>query len=245
MVSVGNDLDQRVRADIAVLGGGTAGAVVAGRLIEATSLSVVVVEAGPDYGPFASGRWPRELLDSSTLPETHDWGYRGPGAFAGRDLPLDRARVIGGCSSHNGCSQTVGHAADYRSWGLSWTDASITELMRRGAARLRVRRDSDDELTPFQAAAMEAMILSGVPRTDDLDDLFGGAGCGPSPVNNPDGVRWNSAFAYLDPVRAYLSRGHGGLDPVRGFLGSSAAPRTQRGASWARGAIPRAPSAAL
>ncbi|MFG1965418.1 GMC oxidoreductase [Nonomuraea sp. NPDC049028] len=45
------------------------------------------------------------------------------------------------------------------------------------------------------------MILCGVPRTDDLDDLFGGAGCGPSPVNNPDGVRWNSAFAYLDPVR--------------------------------------------
>ncbi|MFG1678870.1 GMC family oxidoreductase [Nonomuraea sp. NPDC049269] len=218
MVGVGNDLDQRVRADIAILGGGTAGAVVAGRLIETTSLSVVVVEAGPDYGPFASGRWPRELLDSATLPETHDWGYRGPGALPARDLPLDRARVIGGCSSHNGCSQTVGHAADYRSWGLSWTDTSVTELMRQGAARLRVRRDSDDELTPFQAAAMDAMILSGVPRTDDLDDLFAGAGCGPSPVNNPDGVRWNSAFAYLDPVRGYLGRGHGALDPIQGSL---------------------------
>ncbi|MEU4222772.1 GMC family oxidoreductase [Nonomuraea sp. NPDC026600] len=219
MVSLGNDLDQRVRADIAVLGGGTAGAVVAGRLIETTSLSVVVVEAGPDYGPFAAGRWPRELLDSSTLPETHDWGYRGPGALPERDLPLDRARVIGGCSSHNGCSQTVGHAAGYRSWGLSWTDASITELMRQGAARLRVRLDSDDELTPFQAAAMEAMIVSGVPRTDDLDDLFGGAGCGPSPVNNPDGVRWNSAFAYLDPVRGYLGREHGAPAPARGSVG--------------------------
>ncbi|MEU7748239.1 GMC family oxidoreductase [Nonomuraea sp. NPDC049158] len=201
MLSGGNEIDQRVRADIAVLGGGTAGAVVAGRLIENTSLSVVVVEAGPDYGPYDAGRWPHELLDSRTLPQTHDWGYRGPGAVPGHDLPLDRARVIGGCSSHNGCSQTVGHAADYRAWGPSWTDASLTELMRQAAARLRVRRDRDDDLTPFQAAAMEAMILCGVPRTDDLDDLFGGAGCGPSPVNNPDGVRWNSAFAYLDPVR--------------------------------------------
>ncbi|WP_433508764.1 GMC family oxidoreductase [Nonomuraea sp. CA-143628] len=207
MVSVANDRDQRVRADIAVLGGGTAGALVAGRLIENTSLSVVVVEAGPDYGAYDAGRWPRELLDSSTLPRTHDWGYRGPGAAPGHDLPLDRARVIGGCSSHNGCSQTVGHAADYRTWGPSWTDASVTELMRQAAARLRVRRDADDDLTPFQAAAMEAMILCGVPRTDDLDDLYGGVGCGPSPVNNPDGIRWNSAFAYLDPVRDHLGPG--------------------------------------
>ncbi|MFD1548027.1 hypothetical protein, partial [Nonomuraea guangzhouensis] len=68
---------------------------------------MVVVEAGPDYGSFDSGRWPRELLDSSTLPDTHDWGYRGPGAHPGQELPFERARVIGGCSSHNGCSQWV------------------------------------------------------------------------------------------------------------------------------------------
>ena len=201
MVSATNDLDQRVRADVAILGGGTAGAVVAGRLLETTSLSVVVVEAGPDYGSFDSGRWPHELLDSSTLPDTHDWGYRGPGAHPGRDLAFERARVIGGCSSHNGCSQTVGHASDYRSWGLSWTDESLTGLMKESAARLRVRHYSEQELTPFQAAAMDAMVECGIPRTDDLDDLFGGPGCGPSPVNNPGGVRWNTGFAYLDPVR--------------------------------------------
>ncbi|MER6005375.1 GMC oxidoreductase [Nonomuraea angiospora] len=196
-----NDSDPRVRADVAVLGGGTAGAVVAGRLLENTSLSVVVVEAGPDYGSFDSGRWPHELLDSSTLPDTHDWGYRGPGAVSTRELAFERARVIGGCSSHNGCSQTVGHASDYRSWGLSWTDASLTGLLKEGAAKLRVRHYTDEELTPFQAAAMDAMVDCGIPRTDDLDDLSGGAGCGPSPVNNPGGVRWNSGFAYLDPVR--------------------------------------------
>ncbi|GAA3184943.1 GMC family oxidoreductase [Nonomuraea roseoviolacea] len=201
MVSLATPHDQPVRADIAVLGGGTAGAVVAGRLVGRTSASVVLVEAGPDYGPAGSGRWPRELLDSTTLPTTHDWGYRGPGAAAGRELPFERARVAGGCSSHNGCSQTVGHADDYRAWGLSWTSGSLSGLMERAASRLRVRRDADEELTPFQAAAMEAMVQSGIPRTDDLDDLLGGAGCGPSPVNNPGGIRWNTGFAYLDPVR--------------------------------------------
>ncbi|WP_188190450.1 GMC family oxidoreductase [Nonomuraea sp. SYSU D8015] len=201
MISATAPSHQRVRADIAVLGGGTAGAVVAGRLLESTSRSMIVIEAGPDYGPADSGRWPRELLDSATLPDTHDWGYRGPGALPGKELPFERARVIGGCSSHNGCSQTVGHAADYREWGLSWTDESLTALMKESAARLRVRSYSDDELTPFQAASMQAMIDCGVPRTDDLSDLFGGVGCGPAPVNNPGGVRWNTGFAYLDPVR--------------------------------------------
>ncbi|MFI0421173.1 GMC family oxidoreductase [Spongiactinospora sp. 9N601] len=201
MVSARNVPDQLVRADVAVIGGGTAGAVVAGRLIENTSLSVVVVEAGPDYGPLAAGHWPRELLDSTTLPETHDWGYRGPGAAPGAELAFERAQVIGGCSAHNGCSQTAGLASDYLAWGLSWTGETLAGAFKESAARLRVRRDDDDQLTPFQAAAMAAMVECGLPRTDDLDDLYGGAGCGPSPVNNPGGVRWNTGFAYLDPVR--------------------------------------------
>lgn len=190
-----------LRADVAVLGGGTAGAVVAGRLAENTSLSVVLVEAGPDYGPFAAGRWPAELLNSRTLPDTHDWGYEGRGAVLDRSLRFERARVIGGCSSHNGCSQTAGYGPDYQLWGVTWSDDRVVDLMREGMGRLRVRRYADDELTPFHAAAMTAMIESGIPRTDDLDNLSGGLGCGPAPVNNPDEIRWNTAFAYLDPIR--------------------------------------------
>ncbi|MCW6004334.1 GMC family oxidoreductase [Micromonospora sp. CPCC 205371] len=191
-----------MRTDVAVLGGGTAGAVVAARLIELTPWSVTVIEAGPDYGAFAAGGWPADLLDALTLPDTHDWGYRGAGVPGGAELTFERARVIGGCSAHNGCSQTTGYGPDYHRWGLSWDDKQVAQAMRDAAAALRVRAYSDDELTPFQAAAMEAMVACGIPRTDDLDDLDGGVGCGPSPVNNPDGVRWNTAFGFLDPVRA-------------------------------------------
>ena len=56
------------------------------------------------------------------------------------------------------------------------------------------------DLTPFQAAAHAALETMGIPRTDDLNDLDEPQGVSPSPVNIDDGVRFNTAFAYLDPV---------------------------------------------
>jgi len=69
------------RAD--VVGGGTAGAAVAGRLAQNSDRSVLLIEAGPDYGAFDSGRWPVDLLDARSLPVTHQWDYTSA-ARAGR-----------------------------------------------------------------------------------------------------------------------------------------------------------------
>jgi len=105
--------------DAVVCGGGTAGPVVAARLVEA-GRRVLVLEAGPDHGAFHDGRWPPELLDASTIPTSHDWGYRSED----RALAFERARVIGGCSAHNGCTVSWGHRADYDGWGVpGWSAA--------------------------------------------------------------------------------------------------------------------------
>ena len=196
-----------IGCDIAVVGAGTAGCVVAGRLAEAGA-DVVVLEAGPDYGARSSGRWPADLLDGGSLVTSHDWGYSSGALYPGREpIPFSRARVIGGCSSHNGCIAAIGCAEDYDAWAAvcadaGWSSAAVRPLIARALERLRVRRYTEDEIGPFHRACLDAAVAIGLPRADDLDDLDGGVGFGIEPVNVEAGVRVNAAFAYLDPVRS-------------------------------------------
>lgn len=187
-----------------VVGGGTAGAACAGTLAEHGSGSVLLVEAGPDYGPRTSGRWPGDVLDAAAIPLSHDWDLRTDDT-TGRALDLPRARVLGGCSAHNGCTASLGARADYDDWAAQgnpgWDSDTLAPLLRWAHDRFRVRRYRVDELTVAQAAFVGAGQRSGLPFADDLDDLDAGVGIGPMPVNIVDGVRWNAAFAFLDPVR--------------------------------------------
>jgi choline dehydrogenase len=192
--------------EVAVVGGGTAGCVVAGRLAAETDADVILLEAGPDYGPLGGGRWPGDLLDAGALPVSHGWGYAS-GPLAGREqIEFSRARVLGGCSSHNGCVAAVGCAEDYDGWAEltgdpAWSAASVRPLVRRVLERLRVRVYPDGEIGPFHRACLEAAAAVGWPRLDDLHDLDGGVGFGSEPVNVVDGTRFNAAFAYVDPAR--------------------------------------------
>src|SRR5688500_14051612 len=103
--------------DILIVGGGTAGAALAGILARDTSLSIVLLEAGPDPGPLDSGRWPAEMLDASVFALTHDWDYSGfHHAAQAEHRAFPRARHIGGSGAHNGCVAVVGHRRDYDAW---------------------------------------------------------------------------------------------------------------------------------
>lgn len=193
--------------DAVVAGGGTAGPVVAARLVEA-GRRVLLLEAGPDHGPLTGGRWPPELTDATTIPTSHDWGYESGDELPGRALAYERARVIGGCSAHNGCTVSWGHRADYDGWearGLvGWGADALTPRFERASARMRVRRFADEDLTPFHRAFIDAGAALGYPLVDDLESLDGGPGVCAEPSNSPDGVRWNAAFAYLDPARSRI-----------------------------------------
>jgi choline dehydrogenase len=170
----------RPRFDVLVLGGGTAGCVLAARLSEEPSLSVCLVEAGPDYGPRAGGGWPEDMLDARILPFSHSWERLAPS-----DRSQHRARIIGGCSSHNACIVLEGAPEDYDEWGAGWRHAEIAPYLERARRALGTRTFAAEELSPWHAAFAEAAGDDAIIH----------------PVNADGAVRNNAAFAYLDPAR--------------------------------------------
>lgn len=192
----------QILADVVVVGGGSSGAVIAARLTAAGS-KVVLLEAGPDYGPFSERRWPADLIDAHALATSHDWGYTS-GPVAGREpWTFERARVIGGCSAHNGAIAAVGHASDYDNWDLpGWRTELLRPLFATAMEMMRVRTYESGEIGPFHERCLQAAAACGWPMAQDLCDLDANTSFGRESVNIIDRVRWNTAFAYLDPVRA-------------------------------------------
>lgn len=191
--------------DTIVVGSGPAGCALAGRLAGA-GVAVTLLEAGPDLGPRDSGRWDPQLLDAAALATTFDWGYSSDGTYPDRVVAFERARVLGGCSSHNGCAAIWGARADYDGWDVpGWGTEDLLPLFREAERAFRVRRYTAAETTPFHAACLEAAEAAGIPRTEDLNDLDEHEAIGLSPVNIVDGVRYNAAFAFLDRASPHLT----------------------------------------
>ena len=101
------------RVDTLIIGGGTTGAALAGLLAERSGESILVLEAGPDFGSFEGGGWPADVLDATWLAESHQLGYGSDDGYRGRRVEFQRAGMIGGCSSHNGCAAIWGSRLDY------------------------------------------------------------------------------------------------------------------------------------
>jgi choline dehydrogenase len=209
-------------ADIIVVGSGSAGSVVAGIVAESGGADVLLLEAGPDYGPRDSGRWPADLLDAATMAMlSHDWGYTGE--VRGRPVDFNRAKVLGGCSSHNAGAVVHGNRLDYDGWAAAgnpgWSADDLLPLFDSAWERLRVRKVGFDDLTPFQEACADALEGVGIPRVADFNNLDEYIGTGAFPINiADDGSRINSPFAYVDPVRDRANFSVRGDAPVERLL---------------------------
>jgi choline dehydrogenase-like flavoprotein len=184
------------RYDFLIVGGGTAGCVLAGRLSENRERRVCLVEAGHDYGPYADGGWPDELLDARALTFTHDWGT------GGEDDRSLGARVVGGCSTHNACLVLQGTPADYDEWGPEWEHTTLAPYLARASATLRTASANTDRPAPLHTAFVAAAQEVGFHLLADPNDPAQVIGVAPLPANVVGRVRWNAAFAYLDPARA-------------------------------------------
>ncbi|XP_014219093.1 glucose dehydrogenase [FAD, quinone]-like [Copidosoma floridanum] len=205
--------------DFIVVGGGTAGAVVASRLSEVAEWKVLLVEAGPDEPPGTDV----PSMVAMFLGTEIDWQYRTvnerTGCLStGGSCSWPRGKNLGGTSSHNGMMYIRGHARDYDDWaalgnpGWTWKEVlpyflcseNNTELPRVGRKHHTQGGPLNVERFPWQPAITADILYAaaelGYPISEDLNgDRI--VGFTVAQMTNRNGVRASSASAFLQPAR--------------------------------------------
>ena len=102
--------------DYIIVGAGSAGSVIARRLIDATDASVLLIEAGGRGDGIESLTNPTRWIEN--IGASHDWAYRYEGTPCVNDriLPLSRGKVAGGSGQTNALVWARGHRADFDHW---------------------------------------------------------------------------------------------------------------------------------
>ena len=111
-----------MKYDVVIVGGGSAGCVLANRLTENAERSVLLLEAGPDYAKF--DELPIDLRDGYNVWRSaygpHSWAYQAYGTpQQDGTIEIPRGKAIGGSSSINGQVLFRGVPEDYDNWA-SW-----------------------------------------------------------------------------------------------------------------------------
>lgn len=168
--------------DVVIVGGGTAGALVAARILRTTAASVLLLEAGPRF-PWWALAVP---LASYRLSQPWSWPYATvpQSALEGRRIRYPMGRVLGGSSSVNAMITAPGPACDYDAWaaagceGWSWSD--LEPYWRQATDP---RRPAAISVSPpaFNAPFSQALIAAcedyGLTRMDPLTGEHAGS-CG-------------------------------------------------------------------
>lgn len=199
--------------DYVIVGGGSAGSVLAGRLSADPSMRVCLIEAGPPddnflcHMPFATavfipGKWRNWAFE--TEPQSGLDGRRGY---------QPRGRMLGGSSGLNAMIYIRGHASDYDDWAAQgargWSFADVLPYFKRAEGNERLNgalHGSDGPLNVADQVSPNPLNQVFLAACDQLqlarnDDFNGAAqeGVGLYQVTQKNGERWSAARAYLPP----------------------------------------------
>jgi choline dehydrogenase len=195
--------------DVVIVGGGTAGCVLARRLVETGDRTVLLLEAGPDLRAATPAAW----RDAWRLPMPPDWEFDSEPDETGATSRLRRGRVLGGTSWLTRFA-VRGAPSDFDRWvelgNPGWSFADVLPAFRRlesdaelgheawhgETGPIPITRYPGHEPSPIHRAALAALDAMGVPSVDDVN-APGAMGVGRLAMSSRDGVRVTTVDGYL------------------------------------------------